>query len=99
MALTPIDGDPARPRRTYFGRRGPWGALFARSGNNNNTARGSNGDLTRRWAHGPANSNLFIRLIFSCSFLFLLISSYCSVCIILVLLLRILLILLLLLHY
>ena len=48
MALAEIDPGWARPLPTYFGRRGPWGALFARSGNNNNTARGSNGDLTRR---------------------------------------------------
>ena len=32
MALREIGPDPARPRRTYFGRRGPWGAHFARPG-------------------------------------------------------------------
>ena len=35
MALTEIGGDPAGRRTTYFGRRGPWGAHFARSGQNN----------------------------------------------------------------
>ena len=35
MALREIGGDPPGRLATYFGRRGPWGALFARSGNNN----------------------------------------------------------------
>ena len=34
---------------------GPGAPHFARSGNNNNTAEGVTGDLTRRWAVGPAN--------------------------------------------
>ena len=55
MALREIGGDPGGRRGTYFGRRGPWGAHFARSGNNNKTTQGSTGGLTRRWAHGPAN--------------------------------------------
>ena len=55
MALTPLDGRLPGQRRTDFGRRGPWGALFARSGNINKTTQGSTGGLTRRWAHGPAN--------------------------------------------
>mgnify|MGYP003314624357 CR=1 FL=1 len=33
----------------------PGAPHFARSGNNNNTAEGVTGDLTRRWAVGPAN--------------------------------------------
>ena len=53
MALGEIDGDPARQLATYFGRRGPWGAHFARSGNNNYTAQGSNGDLTSNTPMGP----------------------------------------------
>ena len=36
-------------------RRWPWGAHFARSGNNKTTTQGTYKDLTRRWAHGPAN--------------------------------------------
>ena len=59
MALREIDGDPPRQRRTDFGRRGPWGALFARSGNNNTTTKGTDRDLTRRWAVGPANLMTF----------------------------------------
>ena len=55
MTLTPIGGGPTQQRATEFDRRGPWGAHFARPGNNNNTAEGVPGDLTRRWAHGPAN--------------------------------------------
>ena len=55
MTLLEIGSRLPRPRRTYFGRRGPWGAHFARSGNNNKTTKGTAGDLTRRWAHGPAN--------------------------------------------
>ena len=58
MALTEIGGRWARQRRTEFARRGPWGALFARSGNNNTTTKGTDGDLTRRWAHGPANYSI-----------------------------------------
>ena len=63
MALTEIGGDPGGKLATYFGRRGPWGADFARSGNNNYTARGLLGDLTRRWAHGPANYNSYCVMI------------------------------------
>ena len=55
MTLPEIDPDPPRQLGTDFARRGPWGAHFARSGNNNKTTKGTDGDLTRRWAHGPAN--------------------------------------------
>ena len=37
MTLPEMDPDPARRLSTYFGRRGPWGAHFARSGNFPNT--------------------------------------------------------------
>ena len=56
MTLPEIDPRLPRPRGTYFGGRGPWGALFARSGNNNKMTQGTHKGLTRRWAHGPANS-------------------------------------------
>ena len=58
MTLPEIDPDPPRQLGTDFARRGPWGAHFARSGNNNKTTKGTDGDLTRRWAHGPANFSL-----------------------------------------
>ena len=57
MTLREIDGDPTRQLATDFARRGPWAALFARSGNNNTTTKGTDRDLTRQWAHGPANFN------------------------------------------
>ena len=41
MALTEIDARSGRQLRTEFGRRRPWGALFARSGNNNTTTKGT----------------------------------------------------------
>ena len=55
MTLPEIDLDPPRQLGTDFARLGPWGAHFARSGNNNKTTKGTDGVLTRRWAHGPAN--------------------------------------------
>ena len=64
MALPEIGGDPGGDGPSYFARRGPWGAHFARSGNNNTTTKGTDGDLTRQWAQGPANyakvSRIFI---------------------------------------
>ena len=53
MTLTEIGGRLQRPRGTYFRRRRPWGAHFAPSGNIPSTPGQT--DLTRRWAHGPAN--------------------------------------------
>ena len=44
MTLPEIDPNPAGDWPTYFARRGPWGALFARSGNNNKTTQGTDGD-------------------------------------------------------
>ena len=62
MTLPEIDGRLPRPRATYFGRRRPWGAHFARSGNIQNTHPAE--DLTRRWAHGPAKSLLSLAFDF-----------------------------------
>ena len=44
MTLPEIDPDPPRQLGTDFARRGPWGAHFARSGNNNKTTKGTDGD-------------------------------------------------------
>ena len=59
MTLPEIGPDPPRIRRDNLPRtlpaESPGAPHFARSGNNNNTAEGVTGDLTRRWAHGPAN--------------------------------------------
>ena len=63
MALREIDPDPTRQLATDFGRRGPWAAHFARSGNNNTTTKGTDGGLTRRWAHGPAKYDFIIVII------------------------------------
>ena len=41
MTLPEIDGRLGRQGATYFGRRGPWAAHFARSGNNNTTTKGT----------------------------------------------------------
>ena len=56
MTLSEIGGDPTRQRRTDFARREPWGAPTLRGrGNITTTTEGVTGDLTRRWAVGPAN--------------------------------------------
>ena len=55
MTLTPIGGGSAHQRATEFARRGPWGGLLCAVWKLNKTTQGTYKDLTRRWAHGPAN--------------------------------------------
>ena len=59
MALTEIDGRFPRPHTTYFGRRGPWGALARVSSKQQNWARRRPTKTQPRsntpWAGGPAN--------------------------------------------
>ena len=61
MALTEIGPRWARPRRTYFGRRGRWGALARVSPKQQNWAQRRPTKTQPRsnapWAGGPANKN------------------------------------------
>ena len=56
MTLREIYPHPAQQRATDFARREPWGAAqLCAVGELTNNDQGETGDLTRRWAVGPAN--------------------------------------------
>ena len=63
VAMTPgeIGERSPRPLATDFARRGPWGGLLCAVWKLNKTIQGVTGDLTRPWAVGPANFEMFRR--------------------------------------